>query len=273
MTAASGRRRECDDVKREVSTNEVQGEPASADWRREGDGVVLRGEAEQRIPRRNYNIMGKLIVLEGIDGCGKSTQIDLLCGRLADEGLGFRRLSFPRYSEPSSALIKMYLNGEFGNDPDSVNAYAASSFFAVDRYASFVQDWREYYESGGTVLTDRYTTSNAIHQGAKLPQEQREKFFKWLYDYEFNLMRLPAPDLVIYLDMDAAHSARRLAARQSETGTTGDIHETKVDYLKKCAESGNQAAEFFGWKKVKCMAENRERTISEICEEIYSLFG
>ena len=127
--------------------------------------------------------MGKLIVFEGTDGSGKATQTELLCRTLTEQGVPFRRLSFPRYSEESSALIRLYLGGAFGSHPDDVNAYAASTFYAVDRYASYKKVWGEWYERGGLVLADRYTTSNAIHQASKVPQEEREDFFRWLYDF------------------------------------------------------------------------------------------
>jgi len=215
--------------------------------------------------------LGRLIVFEGIDGSGKSTQFDLLCSRLSSEGSDFKRVRFPRYDEPSSALIRMYLGGEFGDDPDAINAYAASSFFAVDRYASFIQDWRQYYEDGGLILTDRYTTSNAIHQGAKLATGQRERFFSWLYEYEFQLMGLPEPDLVFYMDIDASRAARRLEHRQAETGKAGDIHEKDIVYLEYCSQSGRQAAEHYGWRRVDCFHEDRERTEKDIHEEIFNL--
>jgi len=214
--------------------------------------------------------LGNLIVFEGIDGSGKSTQFDLMCRRLTDENHQFKRLVFPRYKEPSSALIRMYLAGDFGDSPDSVNAYAASSFYAVDRYASFVQDWREFYESGGLILTDRYTTSNALHQGAKVPAAERESFFKWLYDYEFDLIGLPAPNLVIYMDIDADFAVKRLERRQTETGTDADIHESDISYLQSCAESGKQAATQFGWHKISCVSNNVERDKHEMHQEIYS---
>ena len=216
-------------------------------------------------------ILGKLVVFEGVDGSGKSTQMEMLCNRLADEGRDFMRVRFPRYDEPSSALINMYLRGEFGDDPDSVNAYAASSFFAVDRVASFLQDWRGYYEGGGFIITDRYTTSNAIHQGAKIPDGQREVFFKWLYEYEFHYMGLPAPDMVIYMDIESETAARRLKKRQSETGTAGDIHETDISYLEQCVLTGKQASEFYAWQKIASFAVGLEKTVEEIHMEIYNL--
>jgi len=215
--------------------------------------------------------LGKLVVFEGIDGSGKSTQFELLCGRFADEGRDFMRVRFPRYDKPSSALLKMYLDGEFGDDPDAVNAYAASSFYAVDRFASYIQDWRRYYESGGLVLTDRYTTSNALHQGAKMPPESRGHFFKWLYNYEFNLIGLPAPDLVIFMNIEAEQAARRLQYRQAETYTTGDIHEKDKSYLEKCVQCGKQAALLYDWRTVNCIEKERERTEDEIHAEVYNI--
>jgi len=213
-------------------------------------------------------ILGKLIVFEGVDGSGKSTQFELMCERLTKENYNFKRLIFPRYDEPSSALIKMYLGGELGNDPDAVNAYAASSFYAVDRYASFIQDWHEYYESGGLIVTDRYTTSNALHQGAKIVDSERELFFKWLYEYEFELLGLPKPDLVIYMDISAEFAAKRLERRQSETDTHADIHENEA-YLRKSAECGDHAATQFGWYRINCVDNDTERDKYEIHSEAY----
>jgi len=218
--------------------------------------------------------LGKLIVFEGIDGSGKSTQFEMMCSKLNDESRQFKRIVFPRYNEPSSALIKMYLGGDFGDNPDSVNAYAASSFYAVDRYASFVQDWRDYYDGGGLILTDRYTTSNALHQGAKIAEDKRECFFKWLYDYEFNLLGLPSPDAVIFMDIDAEFAITRLERRQSETGTSADIHEKDMAYLKYCSESGRQAASLFDWHSISCIKSGVERDTNEIHNEIYKrIFG
>jgi len=224
-------------------------------------------------PARNPGRQGKLIVFEGMDGSGKSTQYEIMCDRLTAENRDFMRVRFPRYDKPSSALLRMYLGGEFGDDPDAVNAYAASSFFAVDRFASFKQDWSGYYRNGGLILTDRYTTSNAIHQGAKLPQEQRERFFIWLYEYEFDLLGLPAPELVVFLDIEAEQAARRLRSRQAETDTVGDIHENDAPYLKQCALCGKQAAALYNWRKVSCFADEHERTEEEIHSEIYEIIS
>ena len=214
--------------------------------------------------------MGKLIVFEGIDGSGKSTQFKLMCERMSKEGMDFRRVVFPRYDKPSSTLIKMYLDGDFGDEPDAVNAYAASSFYAVDRFASFVQDWRGYYKAGGLVLTDRYSTSNALHQGAKMAPGERERFFNWLYEYEFELIGLPVPDLVVFMDIDAEQAAQRLHRRQTETGVAGDIHERDVTYLNNCAQSGRQAAAQYGWYIVDCMNGEHERNADEIHNRIYT---
>ena len=215
--------------------------------------------------------MGKLIVFEGIDGSGKSTQFDMMCTRLTEEKHDFKRLVFPRYSEPSSALIRMYLSGDFGKDPDSVNAYAASSFFAVDRYASFIRDWRDYYLSGGLILTDRYTTSNILHQGAKIPDDQREEFFSWLYTYEFDLIGLPRPDLVIYMDIDVEFAVKRLLRRQTQTDTNADIHENDITYLRNCAKSGEKAAAQFGWHRINCIENGTERDKNVMHTEIYEI--
>ena len=129
--------------------------------------------------------MGKLIVFEGTDGSGKSTQFSLLTRRLEARGVDFRTMVFPQYTEPSSALIRMYLGGEFGARPSDVNAYTASTFYAVDRFAAFRKVWGEYYRNGGLMLSDRYTTSNAVHQASKEPEQDREKFFAWLYDLAY----------------------------------------------------------------------------------------
>jgi dTMP kinase len=217
--------------------------------------------------------MGKLIVFEGIDGSGKSTQFRLLCQRYEQAGVPFSRLTFPQYQEPSSALIKMYLNGEFGENPEAVNPYAASTFFAVDRYASYIKVWRDIYAGGAVILTDRYTTSNALHQGSKLPEDKRNEFFKWLYDFEFGLMELPKPDIVIYMDISAENAAERLSQRQAATGVAADIHERNLGYLRECARCGAQAADYYGWRRISCFWGETPRSEQEIHEEIRGILS
>lgn len=215
--------------------------------------------------------MGKLIVFEGTDGTGKSTQLKLLTKRFQNEGIDFRKLQFPQYLEPSSALIRMYLGGEFGSSPDDVNAYAASTFYAVDRYASYKKGWGAYYNNGGLLLSDRYTTSNAVHQGGKLPSGAREEFFGWLYDLEYRRMGLPKPDLVICLDMPIELSEQLMRARESQTDTIADIHERDEAYLMQCRRTAAEAARYYGWTVVNCARGGALRSIEDIHEEIYSL--
>ena len=207
--------------------------------------------------------MGKLIVFEGVDGSGKSTQYKLLCERLRERGVSFRNLVFPRYSEPSSALIRMYLAGDFGDRPGDVNAYAASTFFAVDRYASYVQDWRDYYRAGGLIVTDRYTTSNAVHQASKLPKAEREEFLRWLSEFEYGRLGLPAPDLVLFVDVELEMSQAHLRKREAETGTQADIHERDGSYLAASIEAAREAADIYGWKRL-----DGSRTVEEIAAEV-----
>ena len=213
--------------------------------------------------------MGKLIVIEGTDGSGKSTQFRLLTDRLEREGKAFRQLEFPQYSEPSSALIKMYLGGEFGTKPSDVNSYAASVFFAVDRYASYKKVWGQWYEDGGLVLSARYTTSNAVHQASKEPVEKQQDFLGWLYEFEYEKMGLPRPDLVIYLDVPTDFTEKMMRSREAATNTTADIHEQDLDYLATCRRTGQTAAAYYNWTVINCVEDDRMRTIEDIHEEIY----
>lgn len=213
--------------------------------------------------------MGKLIVLEGTDGSGKSTQFAKLTQRLAQEGKEFQKLVFPQYGEESSALIRMYLGGEFGDKPSDVNAYAASAFYAVDRYASYKKAWGSWYEQGGIVLSDRYTTSNAVHQASKEPPEKREEFLRWLYEFEYDRLELPRPDLTLYLDVPTAYTQQLMRQREAATGTHADIHEKDLAYLTTCRETGRAAAAFYGWTVVQCVRDGQMRSIEDIHEEIY----
>ena len=213
--------------------------------------------------------MGKLIVIEGTDGSGKSTQFRLLTERLEKEGRAFRQLEFPQYGEPSSALIKMYLGGEFGTKPSDVNAYAASAFYAVDRYASYKKVWGQWYEEGGLVLSARYTTSNAVHQASKEPEETQQAFLGWLYEFEYDKLGLPKPDLVIYLDVPTDFTEKMMRSREAATNTHADIHEQDLTYLATCRRTGRAAAKFYNWTVIDCVRDDAMRSIEDIQEEIY----
>ena len=214
---------------------------------------------------------GKLIVLEGIDGSGKSTQYRMLRERFDREGIAYYSAVFPRYQEESSALIRLYLGGAFGDKPSDVNACAAAAFFAVDRYASYKQDWGTIYESGGLILADRYTTSNAVHQGCKVPEAELPAFLDWLYDFEYVRLGLPVPDLVIYLDVDIETSVARMRHREAKHHTLADIHEKDVEYLRACLRTGRAAAEHYGWRRVDFLRDGTEREKQEKNDEIFSI--
>ena len=215
--------------------------------------------------------MGKLIVIEGTDGSGKSTQFRLLTEHLERDQCKFQKLVFPQYDQPSSALIRMYLGGEFGSRPSDVNAYAASAFYAVDRYASYKKVWGQWYENGGLVLSDRYTTSNAVHQASKEPQEKQEAFLKWLYEFEYEQLGLPRPDLTIYLDVPTAFTEKMLRGREQATNTQADIHEKDMEYLATCRKTGKKAAHYYGWNVIECVRDGKMRSIEDIHDEIYRL--
>ncbi len=214
--------------------------------------------------------MGKLIVIEGTDGSGKSTQFRLMSEHLEKEGIAFKRLVFPRYDQESSALIRMYLGGEFGTKPTDVNAYAASAFYAVDRFASYKMDWGQWYEEGGLVLSDRYTTSNAVHQASKEIGADREKYLHWLYEFEYDKMGLPQPDLTIYLDVPTDYTDKLLRHREQDTSTQADIHEKDMQYLATCRQCGKAAAQYYGWKIIDCVKDGAMRTMEDIHNEIYA---
>ncbi len=215
--------------------------------------------------------MGKLIVVEGLDGSGKATQTKLLVDALTAQGERVRRVTFPNYESDSSALVKMYLNGEFGTDPHAVNAYAASSFYAVDRYADYKKDWGAFYEDGGVIVADRYTTSNAIHQCSKLPDEQWDTFLQWLFDYEYKYLGIPAPDRVIYLQVDPAVSQKLMSGRYHGDESKKDIHESNLDYLNRSRTAASYCADKLGWDRVCCDCDGEMRTIEDIHAEVLSL--
>lgn len=212
---------------------------------------------------------GKIIVIEGLDGSGKSTQIEYLKNKLS--GQNVCQIKLPDYDSDSSALVKMYLRGDFGKKPEDVNAYAASAFYAVDRYANFKMKWKDNYDKGDIIISDRYTTSNAYHQATKISKEDRAEFFYWLEDFEYGLMGIPEPDVVIFLDMPIEISQKMMSKRYEGDESKKDIHESNLDYLYKCREAALDAAHEMGWFVVQCSDGNEPRTIDDIGNEIFSI--
>ena len=214
---------------------------------------------------------GKLIILEGIDGSGKSSQFKRVCEKLEAQKIDFHKIVFPRYSEESSALLRMYLAGRFGEHPDDVNAYTTSLFYAVDRFASFREDWGEIYNNGGLIIADRYTTSNAVHQGCKLPEGELEEFFGWLSDLEYSKMGLPEPDMVIYLDVDIATSVARMERRRAKDNSQADIQEADLEYLSRCLKTADRACDYYKWVRVPYILNGKERDLEEKNREIFGI--
>lgn len=214
-------------------------------------------------------MVGKVIVIEGLDGSGKGTQTPLLCDYLERLGKKVRKLSFPCYDSNSSALVKMYLGGELGGSADDVGAFAASSFYAVDRYASYVSDWKKDYLSGTVLVADRYATSNIIYQMSKLGSEaEKDSFINWSEDYEYIKLGIPRPDLVIYLDMPVEISQRLMSGRYKGDELKKDIHEKDVAFLNQCRSSAMYAAEKCGWKIIKCFDGEKPLSVEQIHQMI-----
>ena len=211
--------------------------------------------------------MGKLIVIEGLDGSGKATQARLLAKAIRNRRSKVREVSFPDYDSPSSALVRMYLDGEFGDKPDDVNAFAASTFYAVDRYASFKKYWHDDYRDG-VIIADRYTTSNAIHQCSKLHKTEWDGFLEWLFELEFCKLGIPIPDMVIYLRVDPEVSQILMSNRYYGHEEKKDIHEKDMAYLKRCQEAAEYCVDKLGWKTVDCCVNGSMRNIEEIQADI-----
>ena len=214
---------------------------------------------------------GKLIVLEGTDGSGKATQAKLLLEGLSARGVSCREIDFPRYGNPFAEPASLYLHGALGGKPGDVNACAASVMFAVDRFASYKEDWGEFYQAGGVVVANRYTTSNAVHQASKLPDGERRNFLEWLFDLEYRRLGLPEPDLVLYLDMPTEAAKALMRRREAETNTAADIHERDGDYLRRCRECAGEIARAQGWTVVNCAEGGAPRTPEDIRREVAAI--
>lgn len=217
--------------------------------------------------------MGKLIIIESrTDGAGKETQTKELYNRLVSEGYKVRKITFPNYGTASCKPIESYLNGDLGNSPSAINPYAISSLYANDRFFSYVQDWGKFYEEGGIIISDRYTTSNMVHQAAKIHnQHEKDTYLEWLYDLEFNKYQLPTPDCVIFLDVPLEFSKQLMENRNNKiTGESKkDIHESDLEYLENCSNNSDYVANKFNWSRIKCIENNTLRSIEDIHNDIY----
>lgn len=215
--------------------------------------------------------MGKLIVIEGVDSSGKQTQTEMLYDRLRKEGCCVKCVSFPDYESDFSMPVRRYLAGDLGNDPKAVNAYAASTFYAIDRFASFTREWGDFYKEGGVVIADRYVTSNIVHQASKVDKDEKEAFINWLSDLEYKKLALPVPDEVIFLDMPPAFARELMKERMNKiTGEAKkDIHESDDSYLETSYNNAVSIADYLKWQKISCVADGKVRKREEIAEEIY----
>ena len=218
--------------------------------------------------------MGKLFVIDGTDGSGKQTQFDLLKKHLDDEGIEYKTVSFPNYDSPSSSLVKMYLSGEFGENAQDVSPYIASTFYAVDRYATFKKEYQEYYDNGGIILADRYTTGNMVHQAGKIKNEtEREKFLNWLFNLEFDIYGLPVPTKVFFLNMPPEKVAELIKNRKNKFthDSKKDIHERDPKHLEDAYNAACSLVDKYNWSEIKCVKEDKIRTREDINNEIYNI--
>lgn len=215
---------------------------------------------------------GKLFVVEGLDGSGKQTQSQLLYERLLCEGYKVKKVEYPNYSSESSALVKMYLRGEFGSKPEDVDAYVSSTFFAADRYASYKTDYENFYDEGGIVIADRYTTSNMVHQASKIHNEEEwNKFLDWLWDLEFNIYKIPVPYQVFFLDIKPDISQKLIVDRENKFSheQAKDIHERDFAYLSDSYVNALKIAQKYNWHIINCVDNGNLKPISEINDILF----
>ncbi len=213
----------------------------------------------------------KLIVIEGLDGSGKGTQSQLVTEELSRRGYNVKKLTFPDYESDSSALVRMYLSGALGSNPDDVNAYAASSFYAVDRVASYLTKWKNDYETCDYIIADRYTTSNIIYQMSKIDKSQRDDFILWCEDYEYNRLKVPKPDVVVYLDMPPHISQKLMSGRYNGDESKKDIHESNMKFLLSCRESALYATQKLNWHHIDCADGDKPKSIETITKQILDI--
>ena len=209
--------------------------------------------------------------LEGLDGCGKTTQTELVCKKLERDGIPYRKIKLPDYESESSVLVRKYLAGDFGRDAGDVNAYAASVLYAADRFASYTEKWRDEYLGGKLIFADRYTPANAIYQMTKLPKSQWDEYLDWLFDFEYKKIGIPAPDKVIFLDMPVAVSQRLMTERYKGDENKKDVHEANVEFLNACREAALYAADRCDWEIVSCAENGEPLSVEEINNTVYKI--
>ena len=214
--------------------------------------------------------MGLFIDLEGLDGCGKTTQTELLCKRFEKENIKYKKIKLPDYESDSSILVRKYLNGDFGKNANDVNAFAASVLFAADRFASYTEKWKEDYLNGTLIFSDRYTPANALYQMTKLNPEEWDEYLEWLFDFEYNKIGIPEPTMVVFLDMPVEVSQKLMTSRYNGDETKKDVHECNVEFLHKCRESALYTCKKYGWKVISCAENGEVLSIEEINDKIYN---
>ncbi len=214
--------------------------------------------------------MGLFIDLEGLDGCGKTTQTELLCKRFEKENISYKKIKLPDYESDSSILVRKYLNGDFGKNANDVNAFAASVLFAADRFASYTEKWKKDYLNGTLIFSDRYTPANALYQMTKLEPEEWDSYLEWLFDFEYNKIGIPEPTMVIFLDMPVEVSQKLMTSRYQGDESKKDVHECDVEFLHKCRNSALYACKKYGWKVISCAQNNEPLSIEEINDKIYN---
>jgi len=214
--------------------------------------------------------MGLFIDLEGLDGCGKTTQTELLCKRFENENIKYKKIKLPDYESDSSILVRKYLNGDFGKNANDVNAYAASVLFAADRFASYTEKWKNDYLNGTLIFSDRYTPANALYQMTKLNPEEWDEYLDWLFDFEYKKIGIPEPTMVVFLDMPVEVSQKLMTSRYNGDETKKDVHECDVEFLHKCRDSALYACKKYGWKVISCAENGEILSIEEINNKIYN---
>jgi len=217
---------------------------------------------------------GKLIVIEGLDGSGKETQCNLLVQNLKNTlSRPVSKLSFPDYDCKSSELVKLYLNGQFGLNARDVNTYASSSFYAIDRFVSYETKWKSLINSNYVLVSDRYTTSNLLYQTVKLPTAERDKYIDWLLDYEYRLLQIPQPDIVIFLEVPVDFSQDLIKNRNNKINNSinKDIHESDRNFLSDVYENSIKISEKFGWNVIKCVKNQKLLSVEEISNTIMNI--